>query len=83
MDSTAISNEPSSKARSFGELPDEAFVRQSQLIPDPIPISSATLWRKVGAGTFPLPVKLSDRVTAWRVGDIRAWMRARETSHRV
>lgn len=83
MDQTANSKNQNSEPTGFGRLPDEAFIRQSQLIPDPIPFSSATLWRKVGDGTFPPPVKLSERVTAWKVGDIRAWIRAREASHRV
>lgn len=39
-----------------------------------VPFSSATLWRKVKSGDFPAPVKLSDRVTAWRVQDVHAWM---------
>ena len=34
--------------------------------------SPATAWRWVKAGKIPAPVKLSDRVTAWRVGDLRA-----------
>ena len=55
-------------------LPATGFVRQSQLIPHIIPISSSTLWRKVKAGEFPAPVKLSSRVTAWRVEDLRKWM---------
>ena len=57
-----------------GTLPATGFVRQSQLIPHIIPISSSTLWRKVKAGEFPAPVKLSSRVTAWRVEDLRKWM---------
>jgi prophage regulatory protein len=60
-----------------GDLPVTGYVRQSQLIPTIVPFSSATLWRAVKAGTFPAPVKLSDRVTAWRVEDIRAWMKSR------
>ena len=31
-----------------------------------VPFSSATLWRKVKTGAFPSPVKLSERVTAFR-----------------
>ena len=58
-------------------LPAEGFVRQAQLIPAIIPISHATLWRGVKDGTFPTPVKLSARVTAWRVEDIRSWMESR------
>ena len=58
----------------FGELPATGYVRQSQLIPGPVPFSSATLWRRVKEGTFPKPVKLSERVTAWRVEDVRQWL---------
>ena len=61
----------------IGELPATGYVRQTQLVPAIIPFSSATLWRNVKAGTFPAPVKLSQRVTAWRVEDVREWMQAR------
>lgn len=68
----------------FDELPDSAFIREAQLvqspkrpgIPAPLPFSAPTLWRKVKAGTFPKPSKLSKRVTAWKMGDVRAWMAA-------
>ena len=58
-------------------LPATGYVRQSQLLQF-IPFSSATLWRKVSAGQFPRPRKLSERVTAWDVADIRAWMESRQ-----
>jgi hypothetical protein len=45
--------------------------------PGLVPFSSATLWRKVKAGAFPAPVKLSERVTAWRAADVKAWLEAR------
>lgn len=61
----------------YGNLPATGYIRQSQLIPAIIPFSSATLWRKVKSGHFPRPVKLSERVTAWAVEDVRAWMQAR------
>lgn len=66
---------------SFDHLPDEGYVREAQLVQSaklpsaPIPFSAPTLWRKVKAGTFPKPVKLSARITAWRVADIREWMK--------
>jgi len=68
----------------FDALPDSAFIRESQLVqspkrpeaPAPLPFSAPTLWRKVKAGTFPKPVKLSERVTCWKVGEVRAWMTA-------
>jgi prophage regulatory protein len=56
----------------IGTLPETGYVRQFQLIPVIFPFSSATLWRKVKAGTFPRPVKLGPRITAWRVEDIRS-----------
>lgn len=65
---------------STGELPVNGYVRQSQLIPTIVPFSAATLWRKVKTGGFPQPVKLSERVTAWRVEDVRAWMHSRTES---
>ena len=66
----------------FDDLPDSAFIRESQLVldpkrpqyPAPLPFSAATLWRKVAAGTFPQPVKLSTRVTAWRVAEVRGFI---------
>jgi len=72
----------------FDALPDSAFIRESQLVqspkrpdrPAPLPFSAPTLWRKVKAGTFPAPVKLSERVTAWNVGTVRAWMTAQATA---
>ena len=72
----------------FDALPDSAFIRESQLVqspkrPDttaPLPFSAPTLWRKVKAGTFPKPIKLSERVTAWNVGTVRAWMTAQATA---
>lgn len=57
-------------------LPQSGFIRQAQLVPGVIPFSPATLWRKVKSGSFPSPVKLSKRITVWRVEDVRAWMEA-------
>lgn len=62
--------------QSLPTLPAAGFIRQAQLIPGIVPISHATLWRKVKDGSFPAPVKLSPRVTAWRVEDVRAWLLA-------
>ncbi len=55
-------------------MPAEGFVRQSGLIPDIVPFSPATLWRKVKSKEFPAPVKLSTRITAWRVQEVRDWL---------
>ncbi len=61
------------KKANFEILPCDAFARQSQVL-EVAPISPAHMWREIKAGRFPAPVKLSERVTAWRVGDIRAWL---------
>ena len=39
-----------------------------------VPFSAATIWRRVRAGTFPAPVKISKGITAWRLADIEAWL---------
>lgn len=72
----------------FDTMPDGAYIREAGLVsspkrpgvPVPLPFSAPTLWRKVREGTFPKPVKLSDRVTAWNVGTVRAWLTAQATA---
>ena len=54
-------------------LPETGFLRQPQVLVF-VPISRSTLWRRIQAGTFPGPVKLSARVTAWRAEDVRRWI---------
>ena len=54
-------------------LPDTGFLRQRQVLAF-VPISKSTLWRRVRAHSFPSPVKLSVRVTAWRAEDVRRWI---------
>lgn len=65
-------------ASNFDNLPGTGYMRQAQIIPEGIPVSSATWWRGVQSGRFPKPVKLSERVTAWRVSEIRAFLETRE-----
>lgn len=62
-------------------LPQTGYVRLPLLVGDArtgmpgiLPFSPSTLWRRVRAGTFPAPVKLSKRVTAWRAEDVRQWL---------
>ena len=52
------------------------YVRMSQLT-GIIPMSKATIWRKLKDGTFPKPIKLGDRITAWRMEDVQAWLDCR------
>lgn len=49
------------------------YMRQKELL-TLLPFSHATLWRKVKAGTFVKPIKLSARITAWPRAEVLAWM---------
>ena len=48
------------------------FLRLPQIIENYIPVSKATFWRRVQDGTYPRPIKLSPRCSAWRKSDIES-----------
>ncbi len=52
-------------------LPATGFVRLPQVL-SVFPVSKSTWWAGCQKGRFPRPIKLSQRVTAWRVEDIHA-----------
>ena len=58
------------------ELPKTGFLRLPAILAPhgPIPVSKSTWWAGVKSGRYPKPVKLSTRITAWRVEDIRAFI---------
>ena len=58
----------------LGAVPVNVFLRLPQVLTR-VPISRSTLWRRVHDGSFPKPVKLSDRITVWRSEDIDGWMK--------
>ena len=59
----------------FNTLPDDALIRLSVLYASGlVPFSTSTLWRKCRSGQFPPPIKVSDNVTGWRVGEVRRWL---------
>ena len=62
------------------QLPETGFVRLPQIIGNPkaippipaiVPVCRSTWWAGVASGRYPKPVKLSPRVTVWKVEDIR------------
>ncbi len=60
-------------------LPEVGFLRLKQILGDPkagippiIPVSKSTWWLGIRKGIYPAPTKLSARISAWRVEDIRA-----------
>ncbi|MEI8209906.1 MAG: AlpA family phage regulatory protein [Methylococcales bacterium] len=61
------------------QLPEKGFVRIWQIVGDKkknipalIPIGKTSFLNGVKSGIYPKPIKLGERTTAWRVGDIRA-----------
>lgn len=61
----------------FQDLPDEALIRLRQLLAlHVVPYSASTLWRRCRSNDFPRPIRVSSGITAWKVGDIRAYLEA-------
>ena len=51
-------------------LPSDGLLRVSDVLRF-IPVSRSHWWQGVKEGRYPQPMKLSERVTVWRVSDIR------------
>ena len=60
----------------FDKLPDSAYIRLP-VLKGLYGISSASCWRGVKKGSIPKPVKLTERTTAWNVGQVRAALAAK------
>ena len=56
-------------------LPSEGFIRVGTLAAI-LGVSVVTVWRWSSDSRLPKPLKLSARITAWRVEDVRAWIQA-------
>lgn len=70
-------------------LPETGYLRLKQIIGDStanppippiIPVGKSTFWKGVKSGLFPKPLKLSPRVTVWKVEDIRAFIESNNTT---
>jgi hypothetical protein len=70
-------------------LPTTGFLRLRQIIGDPkstppipgiYPVGRSTWFAGIKSGRYPKPVKLSPRIVAWRVDDIR--LLVEETSNK-
>jgi len=61
-------------------LPEAGYLRIGQILgtkttPALIPVGRSTWWDGVKKGRFPAPVKLGPRITAWKVDEIREYIR--------
>lgn len=70
------------------KLPATGFLRLSQIIGDKksnppipplVPISKSSWWSGVKAKKYPQPLRLSPRVTVWRVEDIVKFLQSVES----
>jgi len=60
----------------FDDLSDDAMIQMRRLQSyQVVPGSPTTIWRRCNANEFPKPIKVSKGITAWRVGDIRKYLR--------
>lgn len=58
-------------------LPDSALLRLHDLLGYKLwPGGRSSFWLAVRDGRFPPAVKVNERTTAWRLGDVRAWQRS-------
>lgn len=57
----------------ISDLPNDSYLREWQLL-QYLPFSRSTLYRMMAKGEFPSSVKVADKVSAWRVEDVRKWI---------
>ena len=48
----------------------DRLLRVRQIVPGILPMSRSTFLEKVRQGVFPRPVKIGERITAWRESEI-------------
>jgi predicted DNA-binding transcriptional regulator AlpA len=66
----------------FDDLADSSLVRVQQIVSTPtnpkplIKVSASTWWRMVRTGKAPQAVRVSTGITAWRVSELRNWLKS-------
>ena len=56
--------------KKFESIPTSGLLRLPEVLHF-IPVGKSTWWAGVKSGRFPKPVKLGQRMTAWKAADIR------------
>jgi len=51
----------------------EILIRQKEILQDYAPVSRTTWWRWIKEGQAPQPVRIGQRMVAWRQSDLLAW----------
>jgi prophage regulatory protein len=57
-------------------MPTERLLQQKD-VTQVTSCSRTTIYRGVRAGTFPAPVRITERRVAWRETDVQAWIQSR------
>ena len=57
-------------------LPDTRILRREEVLAR-VGLSQATIYRLIGRGMFPCPVRISTRATGWRSDEIEEWLASR------
>ena len=73
MPAKAANEAAASPLFDIDSAPDSALIRLPILRAILGDVSESTIWRLARSGKLP-PIKVSERVTAWRVGDVRAYI---------
>ncbi len=69
-------------------LPQTGFLRLHQIIGNPkakppipalIPVGKSTWWEGCRSGRFPQPIKIGNRITVWRVQDIKDYIEQQDS----
>ena len=61
------------QGRRFGRLPE---------VQKAVPLSRSRIYELIAQKRFPAPVKLSERASAWDMGEIEAWLDAKVSQSR-
>jgi prophage regulatory protein len=40
-----------------------------------VPLKRSEVYRRASAGTFPAPLKIGPRASAWRIGELQEWLK--------
>ena len=61
------------------DAPQPEFYRLTDVLAK-IGVGKTTVYKMIGRGQFPRPVKLGERAVAWRRSDIEGWIATRPTT---
>lgn len=62
--------------------PSYSLIRKKDLAGYGIPLSSSAIYQRASEGTFPRPIKIGVRASAWRSDHLDVW-KANPTGYRV